>query len=260
MTSATLRDGSGFNGLKLRLGLTQEEAERGRLVASPFDFGTQALLFVPPGLPERKATRDGVGEAAWIDASLGAMTRLLAASRGRALLLFTSRKMLAAFKRPLHDAMPSVTFFVQGEGLSRMELLNRFRQTPNAALLGLASFWQGIDLPGDELVLVIVAALPFAPPDDPVVQARIREADAIRDGLGFMGIQVPQMTLKLKQGLGRLIRSRTDRGVACILDPRIMLPSEDPRGKRYAAQVRAALPPFPVTRDWGEAEAFLAGM
>jgi ATP-dependent DNA helicase DinG len=260
MTSATLRDGSGFNGLKLRLGLTQEEAERGRLVESPFDFGRQALLFVPPGLPERKATKDGVGEAAWVEASMDAMTRLLAASRGRALLLFTSRKMLSAFRPRLEAAMPAVTFFVQGEGLSRAQLLNRFKKTPSAALLGLASFWQGIDLPGDALVLVVVAALPFAPPDDPVVQARIREADAIKEGLGFMGIQVPQMTLKLKQGLGRLIRTRTDRGVVCILDPRIMLPNEDPRGKRYAAQVRAALPPFPITRDWGEAEGFLRGL
>jgi ATP-dependent DNA helicase DinG len=257
MTSATLRDGSGFNGLRLRLGLTQEEAERGRLVASPFDFARQGMLFVPPGLPERKAVKDGIGEAAWVEASLGAMTRLLAASRGRALLLFTSRKMLAAFRTRLQSTMPSITFFVQGEGLSRMQLLNRFRKTPDAALLGLASFWQGIDLPGSALCLVIVAALPFAPPDDPVIQARIREADAIKDGLGFMGVQVPQMTLKLKQGMGRLIRTRTDRGVVCILDPRIMLPSEDPSGKRYAAQIRAALPPFPITRDWGEAEEFL---
>jgi ATP-dependent DNA helicase DinG len=149
---------------------------------------------------------------------------------------------------------------VQGEGLSRAQLLSRFRKTPGAVLLGLASFWQGIDLPGEALSLVIVTALPFAPPDDPVIQARIREADAIRSGLGFMGIQLPQMTLKLKQGLGRLIRTRSDRGVVCILDPRIMLPSEDPSGKRYASQIRAALPPFPLTRDWEEAEGFLRGL
>jgi len=258
MTSATLRDGSGFNGLKLRLGLSEEETERGRAVDSPFDFGTQGLLFVPPGIPERKATRDGVGETAWIESSLDAMTRLLTASQGRALLLFTSRKMLAAFKTRLQAALPSITFFVQGEGLSRPQLLNRFRKTPNAALLGLASFWQGIDLPGDALCLVIVAALPFAPPDDPVIQARIKEADAIRQGLGFIGIQVPQMTLKLKQGIGRLIRTRTDKGVVCILDPRLMLPGEDIFGKRYAAQVRAALPPFPITRDWEQVEMFLS--
>ena len=260
MTSATLRDGSGFNGLKLRLGLTSEEAERGRLVASPFDFARQGMLFVPPGLPERKAAKDGVGEPAWVEASLDTMTRLLTASRGRALLLFTSKKMLAAFKTRLLSAMPSITFFVQGEGMSRAQLLNRFRKTPDAALLGLASLWQGIDLPGDALCLVIVAALPFAPPDDPVVQARVREADTIKRGLGFSGIQVPQMTLKLKQGMGRLIRTRTDQGVVCILDPRLMLPSEDPNGKGYAAQIRAALPPFPITRDWGQVEEFLRGL
>jgi ATP-dependent DNA helicase DinG len=257
MTSATLRDGSGFNGLKLRLGLSDDEAGRGRLVESPFDFGEQGLLFVPPGIPERRAGRDGVGEAAWVESSLGAMARLLTASRGRALLLFTSRRMLAAFKTRLQSALPSLTFFVQGDGLSRTMLLNRFRKTPNAVLLGLASFWQGVDLPGEALSLVIVTALPFAPPDDPVIQARIREADAIKKGLGFMGIQVPQMTLKLKQGIGRLIRSRTDRGVVCILDPRLMLPHEDPSGKQYASQVRAALPPFPLTRDWGRVEGFL---
>jgi ATP-dependent DNA helicase DinG len=260
MTSATLRDGSGFNGLKLRLGFTEEEAERGVLVDSPFDFENQGMLFVPPGIPEREAGRGGVGEPAWVDASLGAMTRLLAASKGRALILFTSRKMLAEFKTRLKESLPYITLFVQGEALSRSQLLDRFRQTPNSALLGLASFWQGIDLPGEALSLVIVAALPFAPPDDPVIQARIREADAIRPGLGFVGIQVPQMTLKLKQGIGRLIRARTDRGVVCILDPRLMLPNEDHLGKRYASQVRAALPPFPITRDWEKVEMFLEGL
>lgn len=260
LTSATLRDGRGFNGLRLRLGLTELEAERAEHVESPFDFGRQGLLFVPPGLPERRAGRDGVGEPAWIEAGLDAMTRLLRASRGRALLLFTSRKMLAHFKPRLTSACPGITFFTQGEGLSRQALLERFRKTPNAALLGLASFWQGVDLPGEALSLVIVTALPFAPPDDPVLQARIREADAQRQGLGFIGIQVPQMTLKLKQGLGRLIRTTTDKGVVAILDPRLMLPTEDPSGKRYAAQVRAALPPFPLTRDWGEVESFFASL
>lgn len=260
LTSATLRDGKGFNGLKLRLGLTNEEAERAEHVESPFDFENQGLLFVPPGLPERRAGRDGVGEPGWVEASLSAMERLMKASRGRALLLFTSRKMLAAFRPRLEAALPGLTFFVQGEGLTRHAMLDRFRATPNAALLGLASFWQGVDLPGDALSLVVVTALPFAPPDDPVLQARIREADAIKQGLGFVGIQVPQMTLKLKQGIGRLIRTRTDKGVVCILDPRLMLPTEDPNGKRYAAQVRAAMPPFPLTRDWVEVEGFLTGL
>ncbi len=257
LTSATLRDGRGFNGLKLRPGLRNEGAERAELVESPFDFQGQGLLFVPPDLPERRAGKDGVGDPAWVETSLAAMERLLRAARGRALLLFTSRRMLAAFRPRLEAALPDLTFFVQGEGLSRPMLLERFKQTPHAALLGLASFWQGVDVPGDMLSLVVVTALPFAPPDDPVLQARIREADAQREGLGFIGIQVPAMTLKLKQGIGRLIRTRTDRGVVCILDPRLMLPHEDRFGKRYAAQVRAALPPFPVVRDWGRVEAFL---
>ncbi|MDP2877301.1 MAG: ATP-dependent DNA helicase [Holophaga sp.] len=260
LTSATLRDGKGFNGLKLRLGLTSEEAERAEHVESPFDFGTQGLLFVPPNLPERRAGRDGVGEPAWVETSLDAMERLLSASRGRALILFTSRKMLAAFRPRLEAALPHMTFFVQGEALTRHAMLDRFRATPNAALLGLASFWQGVDLPGEALSLVVVTALPFTPPDDPVLQARVREADAIRQGLGFVGIQVPAMTLKLKQGIGRLIRTRTDKGVVCILDPRLMLPTEDINGKRYAAQVRAALPPFPLSRDWTEVTSFLEAL
>lgn len=257
LTSATLRDGRGFNGLRLRLGLTEEEAGRSQHVESPFDFGRQGMIFIPPDLPERKAGREGVGQPGWVEASLEAMERLLKASRGRALVLFTSRKMLAAFRPRLQAGLPGMTFFVQGEGLTRHVLLERFRKTPNAALLGLASFWQGVDLPGEALSLVIVTALPFAPPDDPVLQARVREADARQQGLGFIGIQVPQMTLKLKQGIGRLIRTRTDQGVVCVLDPRLMLPHEDRSGKRYAAQVRAALPPFPITRDWEETLGFL---
>ncbi|MGA2082433.1 MAG: ATP-dependent DNA helicase [Holophaga sp.] len=260
LTSATLRDGRGFNGLKLRLGLRDEETERSRHVESPFDFPAQGLLFVPPDLPARRPGRDAVGDPAWVEASLATMERLMRASRGRALVLFTSRKMLAAFRPRLEAALPEMTFFTQGEGLTRSAMMERFRRTPQAALLGLASFWQGVDLPGDALSLVIVTALPFTPPDDPVLQARVREADAQQQGLGFIGIQVPQMTLKLKQGIGRLIRTRTDRGAVCILDPRLMLPHEDPNGKRYAAQVRAALPPFPLSRDWEEVEAFLRAL
>lgn len=260
LTSATLRDGRGFNGLRLRLGLSEEEAQRSEHVESPFDFLKQGVLFVPPDLPERKPGRDGIGAPLWVENSLAAMERLLVASRGRGLLLFTSRKMLAAFRPRLEAALPQMTFFVQGEGMTRHAMLDRFRKTPNAVLLGLASFWQGVDLPGEALSLVVVTALPFTPPDDPVLQARVREADAKQQGLGFIGIQVPQMTLKLKQGIGRLIRTRTDKGVVCILDPRLMLPHEDRYGKRYAAQVRAALPPFPITRDWGEVEAFLRGL
>jgi len=260
LTSATLRDGRGFNGLRLRLGLREDEAERSSHVESPFDFPSQGLLFIPPDLPARRPGRDAVGDPAWVEASLAAMTRLMTASRGRALVLFTSRKMLAAFRPRLEAALPQMTFFIQGEGLTRTAMMERFRRTPQAALLGLASFWQGVDMPGEALSLVIVTALPFTPPDDPVLQARVREADARQSGLGFIGIQVPQMTLKLKQGIGRLIRTRTDRGAVCILDPRMMLPHEDPNGKRYAAQVRAALPPFPLSRDWAEVEGFLRAL
>jgi len=154
LASATLRDGKGFNGLRLRLGLSEAEANRSRHVESPFDFQNQGLIFIPPGLPERKPGRDGLGEPAWVAGSLEAMERLARASKGRALFLFTSRKMLAAFRPRLEAALPELTFFVQGEGMTRQKLVERFKATPRSVLLGLASFWQGVDLPGDDLVLV----------------------------------------------------------------------------------------------------------
>ena len=260
LTSATLRDGCGFNGLKLRLGFSNDEAARSQYVESPFDFEQQGLLFVPPNIPARNYGRDSIGDIVWIDACCSTMERLITVSKGRALLLFTSRKMLAAFRPRLEASLPGITFFVQGEAMARSTMIKRFQRTPNAVLLGLSSFWQGIDVPGKALSLVIITALPFLPPDDPILQSRIREADAIQKGLGFLGIQVPQMTIKLKQGIGRLIRNSSDRGAICILDPRIMLPHEDPNGKRYAAQVRAALPAFPFSRDWDEIESFLQSL
>lgn len=257
LTSATLRDGHGFDGLKLRLGLRDDEVKRSQHVESPFDFQNQGLLFVPPGLPARLSGRDTVGDLAWIEASILAMDRLIVANMGRALILLTSRKMLAVFKLRLEAALPNITFFVQGGGLTRATILERFRKTPNAVILGLASFWHGVDMPGKSLSLVIIAALPFAPPDGPVLQARIKKAETERRGLGFIGIQLPQMIIRLKQGVGRLIRTRSDYGVICILDPRVMLPCEDVNGKFYASSIRAALPPFPLSRDWDEVEKFL---
>jgi ATP-dependent DNA helicase DinG len=257
LTSATLRDGYGFNGLKLRLGFKDDEVECSQSVESPFDFKRQGLLFVPPNIPARNSGRDSVGDVSWINACQSTMERLITVSKGRTLILFTSRKMLAAFRPRLETSLPGVTFFVQGEAMARSTMIKRFKKTPNAVLLGLSSFWQGIDMPGKVLSLVIITALPFLPPDDPILQSRIQEADAIQKGLGFTGIQVPQMIIKLKQGIGRLIRTSSDRGVICILDPRIMLPHEDPNGKYYAAQTRAALPEFPLSRNWDEVESFL---
>jgi ATP-dependent DNA helicase DinG len=257
LTSATLRDGQGFNSLKMRLGLSDDEVRRSQHVESPFDFRTQGLLFVPPGIPARRSGRDMVGDLAWIEASILAMDRLIVANRGRALVLLTSRKMLALFKPRLEAALPGITFFVQGSGMTRATILERFRKTPNAVILGLASFWHGVDMPGESLSLVIIAALPFAPPDGPVLQARIKEAEAECRGLGFISIQLPQMIIRLKQGMGRLIRTCNDRGAICILDPRVMLPHEDFNGKAYASRIRAALPPFPLSRDWEEVESFL---
>ena len=260
LTSATLRGDSSFDHLQITLGLSRRECEASESVESPFDFQNQGLIFVPPGVPERRASATQVGENIWLAHCQDSIERLCRASRGRAMILFTSRKMLEYFAPRLQAGLPALTFFVQGQHLNRQMILEEFRSTPQAVLLGLASFWQGVDLPGDSLILVIVMALPFAPPDDPILQARmarLNEEDALA---GFTQLQVPLMALKLKQGIGRLIRTKKDRGVVAIMDPRILMPHEDPKGKSYARIVRASLPPFPLVREWDTVETFLSSL
>ncbi len=260
LTSATLRGDSSFDHLRITLGLTRRECEASESVESPFDFQTQGLIFVPPEIPERRASANQVGEEIWLTHCQDSIERLCRASRGRAMILFTSKKMLEYFAPRLQVGLPALTFFIQGQQMNRQILLEEFRRTPQGVLLGLASFWQGVDLPGNALILVVVMALPFAPPDDPILQARmarLTEEDALA---GFMQLQVPLMALKLKQGIGRLIRSKKDRGVVAIMDPRILMPHEDTKGKSYARIVRASLPPFPLIRDWDEVEKFLSAI
>jgi ATP-dependent DNA helicase DinG len=206
-TSATLAAGGTFTYARARLGL--EDAEELQ-VASPFDYTRQAMLYVPRDLPP---VSDG------FTADAAARTReLLAITEGRAFLLFTSHRALREATALLAE-LPYPRL-VQGEA-PRATLIDRFRATPNAVLLGTGSFWEGVDVPGDALSLVVIDKLPFAPHVDPLVAARMRaSAEAHLDP--FEHIQLPAAAIALKQGFGRLIRRRDDRGIVAILDHRIV--------------------------------------
>ena len=243
-TSATLSVNGDFKHYCGELGL--EDAQTATW-PSPFDFDKQALLYVPQKLPNPN-TREYT--AAVVKAALP----VLMASEGRAFLLFTSLRAMreagelvrAEFKARGLD-YPVLS---QGEG-SRTELLDRFRELGNAVLVASQSFWEGVDVRGDALSVVVIDRLPFSPPDDPVLAARIDKMN--REGRNaFMEYQVPQAVITLKQGAGRLIRDETDRGVLMICDPRLV---DKPYGKR----IWRSLPPMKRTRELAEVEAFFSG-
>jgi len=240
-TSATLSVGEDFSHFTARLGL--EEAET-LAIASPFDFESQALLYLPAGLPDPASPEH---TPAVIDEAVP----LIEASAGGAFVLFTSHRALQRAAALLRDRWASVGEFpllVQGEA-PREQLLRSFRESGNAVLLGTASFWEGVDVRGDALRLVIIEKLPFASPDDALTRARIEHLKA-RGGNAFREYQLPEAALALKQGVGRLIRSETDRGVVVICDPRLI-------DKPYGRVFRASLPPMPATREAEDAAKFL---
>jgi ATP-dependent DNA helicase DinG len=242
-TSATLSVNGNFAHYVNELGIELAQTESW---ASPFDFANQGLLYVPQQLPEPN-TPDYT--RAVVEAALPAVE----ASRGRAFLLFTSlRAMREAhvllteeFKRRGWD----YPLLVQGEG-SRTELLLRFRELGNAVLIGSQSFWEGIDVRGDALSLVMIDKLPFAPPDDPVLAARIEKINA-EGRNAFMEYQLPRAVISLKQGAGRLIRDETDRGVLMICDPRLI-------SKAYGKRIWRSLPPMARSREIADVAAFFA--
>ncbi len=208
MTSATLAVAGGFDFIKERLGVRNA---RTLVVPSHFDYQNQALFYVPQNLPDPR-------NAAFTAAAAEEIVELLMLSEGRAFVLFTSYQQMRLIYDRVSLEIPYQTL-MQGTG-PRSALLEEFRSTPNAVLFATSSFWQGVDVPGDQLSCVIIDKLPFAVPSDPVVEARIA---AIKDegGDAFSGYQVPQAAIALKQGFGRLIRSKTDRGVLVLLDNRI---------------------------------------
>jgi len=240
-TSATLSVGEDFAHFATRLGLEDAPTLR---IPSPFDFGSQAMLYLPEGMPEPS-------QPGYVDAVIDASVPLLDASGGGAFLLFTSHRALAqgaARLRATWDGAVERPLLVQGEG-PRERLLREFREHGDAVLLGTASFWEGVDVKGEALRLVIIEKLPFASPDDPLTKARIEHLQR-SGGNAFRDYQLPEAVLALKQGVGRLIRSETDRGMIVICDPRLL-------GKSYGRVFRASLPEMPATRERAEATRFL---
>ena len=238
-TSATLAVGDDFGHFTRELGVPEAETRRW---ASPFDFARQALLYLPRGLP---ADPNAPG---FTEAVIEAALPVLRASGGRAFLLFTTLRAL----RKAHELLRGridYPLLVQGTG-SRSELLERFRRLGNAVLLGSQSFWEGVDVRGEALSVVVIDKLPFAPPDDPVLAARIDSLKA-REGNPFTELQLPQAVLQLKQGAGRLIRDETDRGVLMLCDPRLV-------SRPYGRRILKSLPPMTLTRSLEEVEAFFA--
>jgi ATP-dependent DNA helicase DinG len=236
LTSATLSVDGSFDYVKSRLGIREASEVR---VASEFDYSQQALLYLPRRIPSPKSPTFSAAAAREV-------IEILKRSHGRAFVLFTSYAMLRAVQQFIEMSLP-YPILVQGTA-PRSTLIDQFRTTRNAVLLATSSFWQGVDVVGDALSCVIIDKLPFASPGEPVTAARL---DAIRErgGDAFAEYQVPLAILALQQGLGRLIRHRTDRGVLAILDPRV-------RTMGYGRRFLSSLPPAPVTSELEALEHF----
>ncbi len=240
-TSATLAVKQNFSHYQSEMGLLNA---RTACWDSPFDYSTQALLYVPQNLPEPNT--EGYTEAV-----VHATIPILEASKGRAFMLFTSLRAM----QKAYDILQAefdrrgwkYPLMLQGEG-SRNDLLTRFREHGNAVLLGSQSFWEGVDVRGEALSLVMIDKLPFAPPDDPVLAARIALISS-QGRNAFMEYQLPRAIINLKQGAGRLIRDESDRGVLMICDPRLIT-------KHYGKRIWQSLPPMKRTRDEAEVISF----
>ena len=242
-TSATLAVKNDFNHYSAQMGLWNEPAHSW---PSPFDYESQGLLYVPTGLPQPNSPE-------YTDAVIDAALPVIEAAGGGAFLLCTTIRAVNRAAERLREEFERrklpFPLMVQGEA-GRTELLDRFRAAGNAVLIGSQSFWEGVDVRGDALSLVIIDKLPFSPPDDPVLAARIEALE--RKGMnGFMHHQLPAAIINLKQGAGRLIRDETDRGVLMICDPRLI-------SKPYGKRIWQSLPSFKRTRELDEVRTFFA--
>lgn len=235
-TSATLAVKDDFSHFATQLGLSESESHQ---FDSPFNYEQQTRLYVPLDLPLPS-------EPDFKSSFISLVYELLSYSKGHAFLLFTTHQMLSQVKEILTRTI-EYPLFVQGD-MPRAEMMKRFRQTQNAVLLGTSSFWEGVDICGKALRLVIIDKLPFAPPDDPIMQARLKHIEE-QGANPFMDYQLPQAVIALKQGVGRLIRDINDYGVCVICDKRIQT-------KAYGKTIQKSLPPMPLTHNIKDIEQF----
>jgi len=215
-TSATLAVNGSFDFFKGRVGL---EDARELLIGSPFDYQKQVTLYLHPDMPDPR-------DESFLDAATAWIAEYLQITHGKAFVLFTSYSMMkAVFERldPLLEKM-GISAFKQGDGLPRSEMLKLFREDTDSVIFGTASFWEGVDVRGEALSNVIIVKLPFSVPDHPIIQARLEQIEK-RGGNPFYDYSLPEAVLRLKQGFGRLIRTKTDRGIVVILDPRVLTKS-----------------------------------
>jgi ATP-dependent DNA helicase DinG len=237
LCSATLAVQNKFDHVRKTLGIDKADD---LIVPSPFHYKTQAALYLPPNMPDPRTENT-------FERSREVIEQVLTVSNGRAFCLFTSYEAMIRMHAALDEKIP-FPILLHGS-MSRKELLDRFRTTPNAVLFGTSSFWQGVDVQGDQLSCVIIDKLPFAVPSDPIVIARTKAIEKA-GGNGFFDYQIPHAVIALKQGFGRLVRSTYDRGILVILDPRIQHP-------RYGHVFLNSLPSYTITNDLKVASEFL---